>query len=271
MLDAALRYAELGLPVFPLWSALPSITGGGHICGCGRLHKDKSAAKHPHRLAPNGFKDAVTDNARVRHFWTCAPSANIGIATGRAVVLDVDPRHGGDETLAKFADLPPTWQVTTGGGGKHYYFAADAEIRNSAGHIGPGLDVRGVGGYVVAPPSLHITGRRYTWDRSPEQTALAPMPAWLLAAVRQPQAAKAGTPATMWRDLVKHGVGDGRRNDTITRLAGHLLRRRVDPLVVLELMLVWNATRCRPPLDEDEVTRVVDNVVGCELRRRKIS
>src|SRR6266516_2444057 len=92
MLDAALGYAKLGLPVFPLWTAVPSITGGGFICACGKLHKDRNAAKHPMaRLAPNGFKDATTDEAKVRHFWSCAPNANIGIATSREhAVLDVD-------------------------------------------------------------------------------------------------------------------------------------------------------------------------------------
>ncbi len=273
MLDAALGYAKLGLPVFPLWTAVPSITGGGFICACGKLHKDRNAAKHPMaRLAPNGFKDATTDEAKVRHFWSCAPNANIGIATSREhAVLDVDPEHGGDQTLAKFEQkhgpLPSTWRAATGGGG-HLYFTADIELRNSVGKIGPGLDIRGDGGYVVAPPSLHASGKRYTWIEPPGQVALAPMPTWLLAAAQQPQAAKAAIPVGTWRELVKHGVGEGRRNDAVARLAGHLLRREVDPLVAFEILATWNAVRCRPPLEEAEVAGIVARIAERELRRR---
>jgi hypothetical protein len=94
------------------------------------------------------------------------------------------------------------------------------------------------------------------------------MPAWLLSALRQPQAAKAATPAATWRELVKHGVGEGRRNDAITRLAGHLLRRDVDPLVTFEMLLTWNVARCRPPLDEEEVARIVARITEREFKRR---
>lgn len=273
LLNAALDYAERGLPVFPIWTALPSLAGGGFICACGKPHKDQNAAKHPmSRLAPNGFKDATTDAARIKHFWTCAPNANIGIATGRKyVVLDIDPRHDGDKTLAaleqQHGTMPPTWRALTGGGGIHVHFTADAEIRNSVGKIGPGIDTRGDGGYVVAPPSLHISGNRYTWDRPPEQTA-APMPAWLLASMQQSQG-KAATPAVVWRDLVKHGVGEGRRNDVITRLAGHLLRRDIDPLVVFEILTTWNVVRCRPPLDQNELAGIVARIAERELKRRE--
>jgi hypothetical protein len=192
MLDAALSYARLGLRVLPLWTALPSTSGGKFICACGRLHKDNAAAKHPMgRIVPHGLKQATTDGALIKYWWTSAPNANIGIATsGCHPVLDVDVRHNGDKTLAelerKNGPLPPTWRVVTGSGGTHVYFTADIEVRNSAGEIGPGLDVRGDGGYVVAPPSMHISGRRYTWDKSPDQTTLASMPAWLLATVQQP-------------------------------------------------------------------------------------
>jgi hypothetical protein len=274
LLNAALDYAERGLPVFAIWPALPSVTGRGFICGCGRLHDDGNAAKHPMpRLAPNGFKSATLDKDCIRQWWTSAPNANIGVATGRGcIVLDIDLRHDGDKTLAvleqQHGAVPPTWRATTGGGGVHLYFTTDVEVRNSAGKIGPGIDIRGDGGYVVAPPSLHISGNRYTWDRPPEQTA-APMPAWLLATTQQAQAAKGATPTAVWRDLVKHGVGEGRRNDVITRLAGHLLRRDIDPLVVFEILTTWNAVRCRPPLDQNELAGIVARIAERELKRRE--
>ena len=76
------------------------------------------------------------------------------------------------------------------------------------------------------------------------------------------------TPPAEWRDLVLCGVGEGQRNYSVTRLAGYLLRRHVDPLVALEFLTAWNATRCLPPLDTAEVARIVDSIAGRELKRR---
>jgi hypothetical protein len=75
-------------------------------------------------------------------------------------------------------------------------------------------------------------------------------------------------PPTAWRDLVVAGVSEGSRNDGVARLAGHLLRRFVEPHVVLELLQSWNLTRCIPPLPPAEVERTVDSICGAELRRR---
>jgi hypothetical protein len=272
---AALAYAKKGLPVFPLWPAVP-FRDTNFICGCGRIGC-KDAAKHPlGELARNGVSDASTDDTKVKHWWRMRPDANIGLATGSTVVvIDIDPRNAGDATLAELEQthgaLPTTWRVTTGGRGWHYFFAMpDVEIKNSAGKLGSGIDVRGRGGYVVAPPSLHISGRRYAWDdgHGPHQIALAPLPAWLLEALHKSN--QVPTPAAEWRELVRGGppVASRARHEAIARLAGHLLRRYVDPLVVLELLLCWNATRCCPPLDNNEVARIVDSIAGREMRRR---
>jgi hypothetical protein len=103
-------------------------------------------------------------------WWQRWPEANVGIGTGREagiVVLDVDVQHGGGGTLAelvkKNGDLPDAPQVLTGGGGKHVYFAhPGGEVRNSAGKLGLGLDIRADGGYVIMPPSVHEATR---WPR----------------------------------------------------------------------------------------------------------
>jgi hypothetical protein len=100
------------------------------------------------------------------------PDTGIAVRTGAEsglVVLDVDPQHGGDDTLAELLAahgvLPITVECFTGGGGRHIYFRhPGGEVRNSAGKVGPGLDIRGDGGYVVAPPSPHPSGRRYEWS-----------------------------------------------------------------------------------------------------------
>ncbi len=79
---------------------------------------------------------------------------------------------------------------------------------------------------------------------------------------------KAPAPPSVWRDLIEQGVTEGQRNTTITRVAGHLLRRRIDPVVTLGLLRAWNATSCRPPLPDEDITRIVNSIAGKELRRQ---
>jgi hypothetical protein len=167
----------------------------------------------------------------------------------------------------KYGPLPDTWSTATGGGGRHLFFASEIVMRNSAGKIGPGVDLKGDRGYVILPPSGHVSGRSYTWQLRPDEVALAPLPAWLLTATAD-RSCSAATSVGTWRDRVRNGVDEGGRNDAVTRLAGHLLRRTVDPLVVLEMLLGWNALRCRPPLADGEITEVVARITERELKRR---
>jgi putative DNA primase/helicase len=163
----------MGWQVFPLHSLRDG------ICTCGNS-ACASPGKHP-RTA-HGLKDATTDPEQIRAWWEQWPDANIGIATGAEsdlVVIDVDPRHGG--TLEALGELPPTLTVHTGGGGWHLYlnYPDGMTIRNSAStKLGQGIDVRGEGGYVVAPPSLHVSGQRYTWSGP---SGIADLPEHLVA------------------------------------------------------------------------------------------
>jgi len=131
--------------------------------------------------------DAVCDPAAVRLLWTRWPTANVGVATGSAsglVVLDVDPRNGGEEGLheleARIGALPATPVVLTGGSGTHHYFghpgSAVSNRRNLAGF--PGVDLKADGGYVVAPPSNHLSGYAYQWDVEfhPDEVPIARCP-----------------------------------------------------------------------------------------------
>jgi hypothetical protein len=126
LLDAALDYARRGLPVFPCWPILPMLPPHtGFLCGCGKLTCEHQG-KHPlGALAPNGLSNASADEIKVRHWWTARPDANVAIATGPVIVLDVDPRHHGDASLAELEHqhgaLPNTARVHTGGGGLHVY------------------------------------------------------------------------------------------------------------------------------------------------------
>lgn len=277
-LDAALYLAARGGRVFPLHGVRPG-PDGRLACTCGKAGC-RDAGKHPFgRLAPNGLSNATNREHIIRHWFTAEPCANVGLATGNAVVLDVDPRHGGDASLAaleaEHGALPPTVRALTGGGGEHIFFRPPAgmEIRNSAGDSGglaPGLDIRGAGGYVVAPPSLHLSGRSYEWsvDHHPDEVTAAEMPTWLVAMLAQP-ASGAGRAPSEWRQLVAEGVENGGRNTAVTRLSGHLLRRYVDPEVTHELLQAWNMARCRPPLDPEEVTKAFASIARKELKRRE--
>ena len=133
------------------------------------------------------MNDASADPEIVRQWWGRWPDANIAIATGAEsglVVLDVDVTDDkrGDRTLVELVrdrgPLGDTLHALTGSAGSHFYFAhPGGRVGNSAGRLGRGLDTRGDGGYVVAPPSVHASGHRYTWCAGGE---LAPLPAWLL-------------------------------------------------------------------------------------------
>lgn len=275
-MDAALSCAHRGLAVFPLWSAIPTRDGSGYICACGSAHiQNKNAAKHPHRLAPNGLHDASSDETRVREWWTSAPTANIGVATGPIVALDIDRRHDGFASLGKLEDrvggLPRTWRVVTGGGGEHYYFRAPqgVALRNSTGKLGPGIDVRGVGGYVVGPGSTHITGRTYEWDVDghPDEIPLAVLPEKVVEEARGVSGPGIAAPPEEWRAIVSNPVPEGARNATLARLAGHLLFKNIDTHVAHELCHAWNITKCSPPLSAGEVTRTFNSICEREMKR----
>jgi hypothetical protein len=204
------------------------------------------------------------------------PSANIGVATGEisgAFVLDIDGVDAAEHIRKLEAcntDLPPTLQVCTPGGPHrlHRWFKMPpgVEIRNSEGKIAPKVDIRGTGGYALVPPSVHPSGRRYTWSVDSANTIADP-PTWLIELIAAPAHTPA-KPAEHWRHIVNAGVDQGARNSTATQFAGHLLRHNVDPLVVLELLLCWNAQHCRPPLPAEDIERIVDSIAGRELRRR---
>ena len=123
------------------------------------------------------------------HDWfRRSPDYNVAIVTGalsRLVVLDVDPRHGGKDSLRELerehGSLPTTMESITGGGGRHVYFShPGGEVHNRT-NISPGIDLRGDGGCIVAPPSVHPSGKRYRWKkgRAPGEVKLARLPDWL--------------------------------------------------------------------------------------------
>lgn len=223
------------------------------------------------------FQQRRAEPAEIDAWFRHWPDANVGIVTGRVsglVVIDVDARHGGLESLAAIerdlGRLPDTVAAVTGGGGRHLYFDHPHEaLRNRVG-VRPGLDLRADAGCVVAPPSLHPSGRRYAWEpgHAPDAMPLAALPPWFIDLLRHP--AQAGHPLAHWRQLVRAGVAEGERNATLASLTGHLLWHGVDPEVALELLLGWNRLRCRPPLPDDEVARVVQSIARLHERERDV-
>jgi hypothetical protein len=188
----------------------------------------------------------------------------------KTFVLDADGLEGQAELRkleVRHGELPRTLQVITADG-VHYYFSwPTVVVRNSASKVAPNVDVRGAGGYCLAPPSVHPSGRCYRWSVDSGDT-IAAAPAWLLFLIADSGDGGA-KPAEHWRDIVADGVNEGARDDTATRLAGHLFRHYIDACVVYELLLCWNAQRCRPPLPGRNIERIVMSVGKKEMRRRE--
>ena len=251
-LDAALGYLARG------WSVIPVQPRG----------------KRP--LVPwLEFQQRSPSTQEAREWWTRWPDANVAVVTGAfsgVVVLDVDVEHGGRESLAHFerehGALSDTVEGVTGSGGRHVYFAHPGGVVHNRVGIDPGIDLRGDGGYVVAPPSIHPSGGSYRWlpGHEPGAVELAVLPAWLRRRLGLP-GQRSGHPLTYWRALVHEGVEEGERNNSIASLAGYLLRHGTDPVVALDLLLSWNAARCRPPLSEDEVVKVVESITRLHERQ----
>lgn len=224
-----------------------------------------------------GLKDATTDLDIIREWWRRDPLFNVGIATGKAsgfFVIDVDEIDAEfklRELELELGELPPTVEVITARG-RHIYFKTPARvIYNSVGKIASGVDVRGDGGYVLAPPSVHPSRRTYVWSVDTADTAAA-APDWLLAritALKNAADHKQAVPPSVWRDLVVDGVDEGHRDNAATQLCGHLLRRNIDPIVALELLQTWNQSRCRPPLPPEDIERIVQSIAGKEIARRQ--
>lgn len=254
---AALEYATRG------WSVIPLHSPSAHGCSCRRAECE-SPGKHP-RTA-HGLKDASRDPATIREWWRRWPDANIGILTGPEsgiLVLDVDGKQG-EESLILFerrgSHLPDTYTIRTGGGGQHFYFlwSEIADVRNSQSRIARGLDIRGRGGYVVAPPSLHASGARYEINES--AIPPAPSPEWLLSLIQRPQGAKARQSAAAAGAVAGAPIGEGDRTSILSSLIGKLITQGVPANGIDATALALNRTFL-PPHGEEKIERMVADMV----------
>jgi len=233
MLEAALLYIAQGFKVFP-------------------VKPDKKP------LTKHGLKDATQTKQGCREYWGKHPDAGIGLLTDGLVVLDFDVKNGGAESKkaieAKYGILTRTRTHRTGGGGLHYIY------RNPNGHdirskvaIGgySGVDLRANGGYIVAPPSLHESGKHYEVI---DDTEVVPAPSWVLELTvkKSPptQATLEGMP-----------IAEGERNTTLTSLAGVMRRKGMGEASIIAALLAENAARCQPPLPENEVINIAKSII----------
>ena len=262
LLDEALRYAAAGIPVFPLhW-----IKQDGN-CSCRQGALCQAKGKHPR--IKNWNEEATTDQTKIKAWWDKTPSANIGIPMGEKsglVALDVDTRHKGDESLAQLIAeheaLPATITATTGGGGKHYIFKYTEELclKNVVG-FRDGLDIRTQGGMIVAAPSVHHSGKEYSWDsgKSPFEMQAVDMPTWLVNEIR-----KVGTKLTVRKKAAdpapRKKISEGGRNNHLTSLAGALRRKGIGEEGIIATLRAENRDRLDPPLDDETVVAIAKSI-----------
>lgn len=239
-----------------------------------------------------GVLDASNNAAVVEKWWTRFPQANIGIATGKhngIIVIDVDkdPEKDidGDEGLKELektlGKLPETWEAITGRGGRHLYFKYPEghTVKNSASAIARGVDVRGDGGYVVAPPSVHKNGTKYEWEVSsyPNDTELATLPdkwVYLLENRRTPEEEKQSKRQQMKEPFsLPDSMSEGKRNDTLFHYGCSLHAREVRASNIKKQLERVNQEKCKPPLEAKEVDSIFDSVMrykeGTDLQEMK--
>lgn len=234
LLDAALKYARFGWYVFPI---VPR-------------------GKRP--LTPHGFKDASAAEAMIKTWWAQWPSANIGIATGASglVVIDLD----GEEGIAAWARGKAnhfemddnTLTSVTGGNGIHLIFKAPGgtPISNSASRLAPHIDIRGVGGYILVPPSVHPSGKKYRWDKQCHREP-QPLPAAILSVLRKQESQPAPP--------IDTEIPARERNSTLASLGGTMRRRGMGETAICVALMITNIERCKPPLPLTEVQRIASN------------
>jgi hypothetical protein len=200
---------------------------------------------------------------------------NIGVPMGAAsgaFALDVDVPKGGDDSLRDLervhGPLPETVVALTGGGGRHVFFQhPGTAVLNSAGTLGPGLDVRGDGGFVVGVGSRHRSGRTYTWETiaHPDEVALAPAPPWLLARLRERATDRLradGTPLVL---------REGERNDGLFRIACMWRRYGVGVDALRGALGAVNQAHCVPPLEAAEVRQIAESAARYAPEDRRVT
>lgn len=242
--ESAIDYSRRGWAVFPL------------------VERDKIPA------VQGGFKAASHDTSQIEAAWNIRPAMNVGIATGSAsnglvvIDLDVDPMKGEDglETLRMWekehGELPETVTAITGSGGMHLYYICNTPIGCSVDNE-KGVDIRGDGGYVVAPPSVHPNGRSYEWENHPDDYPVAKADDNVYAFIRSIQ----GKRKRGEKFKLPNSIGSGKRNDTLYKQACSLQSMGYDDDLIFATVETTNKMKCNPPLSLREVRKIVEQAL----------
>jgi hypothetical protein len=255
MLQSALEYLNLGYPVFPVCS--PTMGQHSH-----RNQPCKNPGKRP-LIAWEPFQTRRPTINEVREWWARWPLANIGMPTGRLsgiVVLDADSgdakklamdQGGVDRTPAVFTGKP---------GGIHFWLAHPGEEVSNFAAKRPGLDFRGDGGYVLVPPSRHVSGASYRWVDGTASLTPAPVPPWLMTMLRrgsaQPDGENTDGKAPLDLGTIVAGIPEGGRDDAMWSLAGKLRADNVERKYA-DLIIRQAARACDPAFDEADALEKV--------------
>lgn len=233
---------------------------GGHAKTCGSPGK---SPWHPWKQ----YQSELADAEQVAEWWRLRPMSNLGLVLGEisgliGIDIDGDIADGQWRTLAQGIEYP-TWEFATGGGGRRLFFAvpkgmALRTISHKTGEAHGELRILCNGSQTVMPPSLHISGRQYTWleGRSPDDLPVADAPEWLLAMVRQ----NGPTPSHAAPLTDAELITEGGRNQYLTKLAGSLRRIGATEATIRAALLAENEARIEPPLEIAEVEGIVQSI-----------
>lgn len=306
MLDIALAYLDKGFSVMPIWS--PEMVKRQpppkyHQELKGKLERNMELenplpeedverkhltdqCKRPVLYRWEEYKNRRPTKEDVTKWFTENPDANIAIITGEVsgiIVMDLDSPSAANYAL-KRGWFPSTPMVETGRGSQVYMKRPDFPIGNSSNRELK-IDMRGDGGYVVAPPSIHGSGRQYKWMEDCSILDVDPVecPEWVLDFIKNPPKkemketkqvaeAKANTnePAqkvegNKFIEILRNGTSTGDRNQTAASLVGHLMKTVKDPNEVWELVNLWNMKNT-PPLDQKELKKTFDSVRSMDAK-----
>lgn len=212
------------------------------------------------------MQSATTEKSKIERWWNQNPRYNIGIATGNksnglvVIDLDVDKNKGidGYEVLRdwqnKHGELPETWQSITGRGGYHYFYKDTITHSNKVG-LYEGVDIRGEGGYIVAPPSVHPNGNTYEWEQEPKEYEIAQVDDIVNDFFKGEKQRIDSEHKTNFK--VPELIPEGKRVDTIVRLIASLRTKGLDDDAIKAAVRVENEKRCNPPLKEKELEKAV--------------
>jgi hypothetical protein len=273
----ALEYAAAGIAVLPLWGVCDG------ICDCPAGSECRTGGKHPHsQLARNGVYSATTDEQVIRGWFRKDPRINLGVAMGGAlnlICVDIDPRNDGDASYSDLIDahgedaFPETFTVKTGGGGWHRYYrlpyTIKAEKGELKGKLGPGIDIKGAGGQIVAPGSIHSSGASYQVETN---VYIAEAPEWMVNVLLKSASGEKSEVVVDFQahsDRKRAGMGgsiivEGERNERLFKVGCALWGKGEvgSRGELLQRLSEVNLERVSPPLDSDEVWKIAESIVS---------